>query len=107
MFDWVNSFLVSLDKEGAAVLGTGIGAVLIAVTAGVRGIRKGTPTKAAKQEAVAMISQISCGAPEVMEVVKEIRSENRLALSRQEDIERSLERLKTDVAVLSAIMSRL
>ena len=100
MFDWVNSFLAGLDKEGAAVLGTGIGAIGIAIAAGVRGMRNGLPTKAATRDAAEMITQMSCGAPEVTAILRVVADENRLALKRQEDLMHDIQKIRDTVTVI-------
>ncbi len=74
MFDWPSSFLSSLDKETITVLGTGIGAAVVALVAGLRGVKRGKPTNAALSDTAQAMTKMSCGAPELTPLLRQILS---------------------------------
>ena len=100
MFDWVNSFLNSLDKEGMTILATGFVAIVGATAAAIKGVKNGRPTQAALTDATEAITKISCGAPELSAAMREMNEQNRLALQRQGDMMTDIQRIRDQVAVI-------
>lgn len=72
MYEWLSGFLTQLDEQTMTILGAGFGAVVVSVAAGIRGIRKGKPTQGTVQEVANEITKHSCGAPELMPVLREM-----------------------------------
>lgn len=100
MFDSVNNSLSSLNNESINVIVAATGAIILATLAGLRGMRKGTPTPGAVSEAARQITQMSCGAPELAIFLREMRVEHQSALRRQQDIMHDIETIKVSVAVI-------
>lgn len=100
MSEWLNSFLASLDKETAAVLATGAAAFIVALVAGLRGIQRGKPTAAAVSGAAEAITKMSCGAPEISILVREI-----LRMMKEEQIRQA--QMKVGQAEIKADIERM
>ena len=100
MLDWLPNFLSGLDKEAAVVLGSGLGAAVVAIFAASRGIKKGRPTPAAVHGVASAMAKNSCGAPELVDMVRSIMIQNEKALFQQDYIVKDIETMKTHVAII-------
>jgi hypothetical protein len=72
MSDWLNSFLSALDKETVTVLGTGLAAAVVALVAGLRGVKRGKPTGAGLSDTAQAMTKMSCGAPELTPLLRKM-----------------------------------
>jgi hypothetical protein len=78
-------------------LGAGIGAIFIALAAAIRGAKKGKPTGAAVVEMTKSITKVSCGAPEVSTMVREVLAQMNEHKLRQVEMKSDIERMAEKV----------
>ena len=97
MFEWFNNFLLGLNKEAAGIIGAMMGAALIAVSAGLRGMKNG---KTSKEPAGSLIAPVICTAPDLHRKLDEIDATNRTAISRQQELIEDVKDIRLDVARL-------
>ncbi|APE43424.1 hypothetical protein BOO69_08335 [Sulfitobacter alexandrii] len=93
MSDWLNSFLSNLDKETVTVLGTGFAAAVVALVAGLRGIKRGQPTSAALTDTANAITKMSCGAPELTPLLRKMLANQQEQNLRQIEMAGDIQRM--------------
>lgn len=93
MFDWLNSFLSALDKETVTVLGTGMAGAVVALVAGLRGVKRGKPTNAALSDTAQAMTKMSCGAPELTPLLRKIQANQQEQNLRQIEMAGDIQRM--------------